>query len=265
MYADEVFVVNFAMNYILLLAAAKLCGAGAKRWRMAVAAAAGGGYAVAAALRPFLGNPVIAGAIGLAIAVGAFGMRGVARRAVAFFAVSAAVAGLAMAMFGGRLRMNLGVLAIAFGACYAAVSLALQRVARPTGGYSELEIRQGTRTIRLRALRDSGNSLKDPVTGASVAVAPLTDLLPLFERETREVLQTLNKRGAHVVLSDLGALANAPSFRLIPYNAVGVRGGLLLAFRPDGVTVDGASQNLLVAVSPTALADNVAYSALINY
>ena len=46
-YVDSLFVLNFMINYLILLGSARLAGAQMRRWRMALAAALGGGFAVA--------------------------------------------------------------------------------------------------------------------------------------------------------------------------------------------------------------------------
>ena len=53
--------------------------------------------------------------------------------------------------------------------------------------------------------------------------------------------------------------------RLLPYQAVGVECGLLLALRSDKVKVGGEDYGpLLVALSPTGLTDGGGYCALIG-
>ena len=53
--------------------------------------------------------------------------------------------------------------------------------------------------------------------------------------------------------------------RLLPYRAVGVESGLLLAIRVDRAVIGGHSQRgLLVAVSPTPVSDGGGYQALIG-
>ena len=53
--------------------------------------------------------------------------------------------------------------------------------------------------------------------------------------------------------------------RLLPYRAVGVEHGLLLAVRLDGARVGGREwKGLLLALSPTPVTDGGGYSALIG-
>ena len=65
----------------------------------------------------------------------------------------------------------------------------------------------------------------------------------------------------------LAALGNAGAkgWRLLPYRAVGVERGMLLAVKADSVTVGTENfGRLLVALSPTPVSDGGAYQALIG-
>lgn len=54
-------------------------------------------------------------------------------------------------------------------------------------------------------------------------------------------------------------------FRLLPYRAVGVEYGMLLAVRTDRVELGGRKlEGLLVALSPTPVSDGGGYQALIG-
>ena len=61
-----------------------------------------------------------------------------------------------------------------------------------------------------------------------------TCALPIWTPEEQEALSRLETEGAANCLEKLGK-----GFRLLPYQAVGVRSGLLLCFRPDSASLDG--------------------------
>ena len=71
-YADSVFALNFAADYLLLLAAGKICSVPLHRWRMALGALWGGVYALLSILFPpifaLATAKILAGAITAAIA-----------------------------------------------------------------------------------------------------------------------------------------------------------------------------------------------------
>ena len=53
-----------------------------------------------------------------------------------------------------------------------------------------------------------------------------------------------------------------PGLRLIPYRAIGVAGGLLLAVRLEGVRIGNKNADTLVAFAPEGLGGNGTYRAL---
>ena len=148
------------------------------------------------------------------------------------------------------------VLVLSFAVCYAAVSTVFRRRAKTAAR----EVRTVTvtlagRSTTVRALRDSGNDLHDPVSGLPAAVVERTAVLPLFP-----ALHALPDDAVQA-LSVLGALPECTGrVVLLPYRAVGVTGALLPAFRPDSVMIDGAPEPMLLALSVQALTSDGAFS-----
>ncbi len=112
-----------------------------------------------------------------------------------------------------------------------------------------VELEYGGKRLRLKALRDTGNCLRDPVTGRRVMVIGADaagELTGLTAQQLRAPLETM------------GAI---PGLRLIPYQAVGQKEGLLLAMRFMDVTVDTRRQSAVVAFAPEGLGSGT-YQAL---
>ena len=253
-YVDRFFLLNLLADYLLCLVSARLCGLVLRRRRYLCAALFGALYAVAALLPGlrFLSSAPGVLAAAAVTALLAFGAeRRPLRCALVFLGVSAAFGGAVWALGGARPAgiADGRVLLLAFALCYAAVRLLFSRqLTLPGRARVEVALRMGARESRFMALRDSGNALADPLTGAPVMlVTPhaLRAALP----------EAALFRGSDPV-SELQAAARVPAlagrFRLIPYAAVGAR-GLLPVFRPDGLIVDGREEGeLLVAVSPSA-------------
>ncbi|MDR0446385.1 MAG: sigma-E processing peptidase SpoIIGA [Oscillospiraceae bacterium] len=275
-YIDEIFALNAVMNYFLLLAAAGICGLPARRLRCCAGAAVGGAYAVLAALwaTPLLASPMAKLLSGLAVAFIAFGRtRRFIRQALVFFGVSAAAAGavMAAAMLGGGRglgKINPLLFAAAIILCHVTLSVVFRRAARDGGRLMTLRLSVDTREVTLRAMADTGNSLSDPVTGARAAVISARDSLPLFPEATRDAVSAAVKaavsQGSADALTALNGLGTGVVFRAIPYTAVGVANGILPAFRPTRARVDGREcRDIIVALSPNDVADNLTYSALL--
>lgn len=267
-YIDEVFLLNALMDYLLLLCSARLAGEELRRGRMAASALLGGGYAAAVFLPGwgFLSHPLckLAAAVGMTLT--AFGgSRRLLRVSLVFLGVSAAFGGgvLALQLLSGRnVVPDLKSLLLSAAGCYAFLTLIFRRGFRHGGGeLASAELRLSGRACRLTALVDTGNTLTDPHTGRPVMVAEGEKLRGLFSPGECP--------GAEELLDPVAALERRGSsprrWRLLPYRAVGMNCGLLLAVKVDGAKVGGRDYgSILVALSPTPVSDGGGYSALIG-
>ena len=271
-YADLLFLLNFIANYLLLLAAGRMAGAVLRRWRIGLGAAAGALYAILVFL-PGLGwlahwlCKLAAGVLMALIAYG--GEQYLLRVAVLFFGASAALAGavLGLELLGNvSLTLDHGVfysqldirlLLLLFVACYFVLSLFFRRIGRHGGELVGLEIALNGGVVVLTALRDTGHTLTDPATNRPVVVVywqALSKLLPDWA-DADTPIDSLERCHAD----------GSRQARLIPYRAVGVEHGMLLALRTQGVKADGKPLGkLLVALSPTPVDDGGGYQALLG-
>lgn len=276
-YVDSLFLINLVVDYITLLVAAKICAAPTPRLRLLAAAAFGALYAVASVL-PFgavLSHPLLKLAAGAGMVLAAFlGQPRLLRLTLVFFAVSAAFGGAVMAasLFGaGRFSgiltaVDMRLLVVAFGLSYIVLSLVFRRVARHRRGVIvPLTLRYGAKEVRMKALRDTGNALTDPMSGRSVIVAGVSDIRPLLPLSVTGTVSGLRTKDAVRVLEELSRQEHGMRFQLVPYSAVGTTGGMLLAFRPDEIIIDGKNKSgMLLALSPNSVSDGGTYSALLG-
>lgn len=279
-YLDAFLALNFGVNYALLACAGKLDGEPRAPGRMALGAALGAGYA-ALALAPgwgFLEHPACQAGAAVVMLLAAYGRsEKLLRTGGIFLVLSCAFGGLLLllslaretpVMAGGLLGPSLGMrgILIAAALCYGILSLVLggQFTHTRTGGeLQNLTLSRGRRTVELLALYDTGNTLRDPLTGRPVVVVEGEKLSPLLP----ELGELDRQRLAHPVelLRDLHDRAGALGLQLLPYRAVGVECGLLLALRVDRARWGGGEyRDCLTALSPTPLSDGGGYSALIG-
>ena len=134
---------------------------------------------------------------------------------------------------------------------------------RTGGELQELTLSRQGRSVTVLALRDTGNTLQDPVTGRPVVVIEgeklqtLVPELPVLDRQSL----------SHPVdlLRDLEGELGGLRLQLLPYRAVGVECGMLLALRVDRARYGPWEyRNCLTALSPTPLSDGGGYCALIG-
>ena len=188
-YVDTLFLLNAMVDYLLLLASARLAGEPLARLRFLLGAVLGGLYAVAIFLPglSFLARPPCRLAAAVLMVLAAFWKsRRLLRQVVIFFALSCAFGGgvLAIALLGGRglalsngvlySGMDLKIVLLSAAGCYGALTLIFQRTGRhtaPSGELRPVRLTLGERQVSLTALVDTGNTLTDPATGRPVLVA----------------------------------------------------------------------------------------------
>lgn len=260
-YIDSLFLLDFILDYLLLLLTGKVTGSPLRRVRLALAAALGGGYSVLCVVTalPALSHWAVKLSVGILLVLLAYGhCRRLLRCTVIFLALSAAFGGGLYAlelMLGRPLILQLPSVLLFSVAAYGVLSVAGRKLARhdPTQ-LRELTVTFGGRSVTLTALVDTGNTLTDPMTGQGVPVVEgdaLAALLPP-EADYRHPAQCFQ------------SLPDPAAFRLLPYRSVGVEVGLLLALRTDALEVDGKPlHNRLIALSPTPVSDNGSYQALL--
>lgn len=246
-YLDGVMLLNFLVDFLLLLAAGRLCGFPVRIARAMAGGALGGVYA-AFCLLPgfaFLGNFVWRTASLCAIAVVAYGYSlSALRRGLVFVFLCLALGGAVMGIGKG------GILGIV---CAAGVLCLLCCVGfrGKLGGTVHLpvELSYGERHLKLIALQDTGNTLRDPVTGQQVLV---------IGSDAAQKLTGLTQNQLQTPVESVGAI---PGLRLIPYHSVGGC-GFLLALRLQGVKIGSWQGSTLVAFAPEGLSGEGAYQAL---
>lgn len=240
---------NFLVDFLLLLGVNRLAGTAPAPGRCALAAALGGLYAGGCLLPgfSFLGN-LLWRCVSLGLMSGiAFGWRWSALGKCCLFVVlSMALGGIAMGLgkssFGGLLLCAGGLLLLCV-------------VGFRTDGQTKLlpvEVRLGGTAIRITALRDTGNTLKDPITGEAVLILgakQAKELTGLSATQLRDPVETMLKKAV-------------PGLRLIPYRTVNQPGGMLLAIRCDQVKIGGDQGGKLVALAPEDFPVQGGYQAL---
>lgn len=228
-YVDVLLAVNYTVNLVLLLAAARLSGAVVARKRLCLAALLGALGSLAIFL-PYSGgllHAVYKLALTFAMTAAAFGVaprRRLIKGLLALMASSFAFAGLMLALqffWSGVLYQN-GIVyfdisaldiilwtAVSYGGLWLFERLFLNRTAEKK--LCRVTVDLAGKQISFRALADTGNQLKEPFSGAPVMVC--------------------DGKLAQRVSDD-----HPERIRLIPCSTV-AGGTVLEAFRPDSVRI----------------------------
>lgn len=249
-YLDLFMLINFLVDFLLLLGTDRLSGFFGNGKRAAAAAALGALYS-GICLIPgfrFLGN-FLWRLVCMGLMTGiAFGWnRSTLRRGGVFVLLSMALGGLSMSMN----RQDVFTLTVSSGLIWLLCSVGF---GGRIGGreYVPLEICYGDNRVSLLALRDSGNTLRDPVTQQQVLVISQEAACRLTGLTGAQLACPLQTLLQHPL----------PGLRLIPYQAVGQSGGMLLAMRFDDVKIGSRRQSAVVAFDTGGLGSGEVYQAL---
>lgn len=253
-YVDELLFLNFTVDYFLLWLTAKLGGRAAKRKRLALGAAVG---AISAGILFFIplqkGSSLLAqAAVCAAVTAAVFSpvsKRAFFRLAGLFVLLSAVSAGAVMGLsFAGtqQIQMKNGsiyfeipisVMVIAFAAVYLLSGWTL--------GKGRAEIHRTLRTLSVQhrgnsvtfsVLYDSGNLLRDPISGKRVILLSGECALEALCL-TGEMLEQLRRLSPEQMLPCLQQWTDT-AFWLVPMETA-EGSGLLTAFRPEKLWLEG--------------------------
>ena len=249
-YLDVIILLNFLVDFLLLLGTNRLCGFPPGCLRSALAAIIGGLYGGMCLLPGFrfLGNTFWRIAFLGVMSIIAFGVcKNAVRRGAIFTLLNMALGGVAIGIGAD------GFLAVVFSALGVAAICVLGFSGKiGSANYVPVELSYGNRHMRLTALQDTGNSLTDPLTGRSVLVVGA---------DVAQKLLGLNREQL-AVPTETVISADVPGLRLIPYRTIGQAGGMLLGMRLQDVRIGNWKGSSLVAFAPEGLSEEGAYQAL---
>ena len=248
-YLDLVILLNFLVDWLLLMGTNRIVGYPPGGRRTALAAAFGAGYAAMCMLPgfQFLGN-ILWRMVSLGtMAAIAYGWNVSAlRRGLIFVLLSMALGGLALGIGKG------GFASIVFAAAALAGICALGfRTPPGVQKYQPIELMFRGKKLAATALVDTGNTLRDPITGETVTVlgADIGRKLGIPPELFNDPVTALME-------------GKLPGARLIPYRAVGQPGGMLLGIKMEQVRLNHRIISPIVAIARESIGTGEGYQAL---
>lgn len=168
------------------------------------------------------------------------------RKVVAFILLNAALEGVV----NGH-ALSVAPQRVAVSVLIALLCRVLHKKERSVCPYAHIKIRYRGRTVHVKAFRDTGNGLKDIVTGGPVLVIGpdvAFRLTGLSREELSAPLETMEDRPIE-------------GLRLIPFSSVGHSHDLMLAVRSRDTVIDGVRSDMVIAMAPEGMGR---YEALIG-
>ena len=120
--------------------------------------------------------------------------------------------------------------------------------------------------MRTKAMLDTGNQLKDPITGVPVVVVTkeaLREIIP------DNILDNIEKVMGGEWKEEEENINYRPRFRIIPFTSIGKQNGMLLGLKVDKVKLitdinEITNENVIVCIYNQKLTKANTYSALIG-
>ncbi len=273
-YIDILFLVNLAINTGIIMCTGYIMKLPRHALRILAAAAEGAAYSCLMFVCNLSAITSMAirlcfAALMIVTAYGICSVRAILKRTAVFVLLTVAqgVAMLALLYFtkagirlGGVIKNGVfyfnipaGYMVICSLGAYILIYLAEKLFKKTTArSFAKIKLRHLGKTVELKALIDTGNMLRDPLSGKKVLIAEAQKLTPLFE---------FDLKGISPVEPD----GLPKGFRLIPFSSIGKESGLLAAFVPDVIEVENSEQkDIITAVFDGTLSHSGDYDALIG-
>lgn len=249
-YADVLLVTNLFVNYALLDCSARIMKNTASRLRILFGAAAGSVYGLVIFLPELpkfveLVSRLAVTALIVFITFGYANIKKYLRCFFTFFAVSVGFGGIMLLLWitvapvgmvynNGTVYfdIDLAVLAMSVVVCFAlvsAISFFIERRA-PKESVAIVEIFHAGQSVRVNALIDTGNSLRESFSGYPVAVAEESAVRKILPQSVSEYIKG-------------NTTSESDNFRLIVHTTVSGT-GIMPAFKPDYVEIKTVSKSI---------------------
>lgn len=304
-YLDVVLIENLCMNYIILFATGFIIRTKLHHIRMLLSALIGAVYAILSYLQvfPIYSNMILKIGLSICMIYIAFfpkGLKSLMKHLLMFYLVSFVFGGCAFALlyfvkpedifmmngvYIGTYPVKIALLGgiVGFVITYIAFKVIKSRIGKKEVLY-DIEIkmeevvekskfvdekeseRKSIKIAKMKAMLDTGNGLKDPITGTPVIVVETEKLVGFLPEN---ILNHTNEIIGGDWEDNEENIGYRARFRIIPFHSIGKQNGMLLGFKVDEVKVmtdieEIVNQKVIVCLYNQKLSKTNAYSALIG-
>jgi len=286
-YIDIVFIENLCMNYIILFATAFIMKIKIHHLRLILSAALGGVYAILSYMQivQMYSNMLLKIVLSICMVYIAFipkNIKVLLKELIMFYLVSFVFGGCAFALlyfvkpqdifmkdgvYIGTYPLKIALLGgiVGFVITYIAFKVVKSKIVKKSLFYN-VELKMEERVIKIKTMLDTGNMLKDPITGVPVIVIEKEGLQGLIPND---ILKNTDK----IIGGDWEQCKESNEyrarFRIIPFTSIGKQNGMLLGFKIDEIKIytdieELVKKDAIVCIYNGQLSRNNVYSALIG-
>ncbi len=289
-YLDVVMLENLCMNYIILFATGYIMKIKMKQLRIVASSILGGAYAVVAYLEILpiyssFGMKIILSILMVYIAFRPKGVKNLFKQLIIFYLTSFAFGGCAFALlyfirpqdilmrngvYVGTYPIKVALLGgiVGFIITYIAFKIVKTKLHKKDMIY-EIKIEIEEKTLDLKAMLDTGNLLKDPISGMPVVVVEKNSLYSILPTKLLDNIEKLIGGEGESLLDQIEEKEYLSRFRMIPFSSIGKQNGLMLGFKADKVVIEKeegecVQNNIIIGIFNQTLSKSGNYCALIG-
>jgi len=289
-YLDVVLIENLCMNYIILFATGYILKIKIKHIRLIISALIGGIYSILAYTEVLeiysnIAMKLILSIVMVYVAYSPKNIKLLSKQILIFYLTSFVFGGTAFALLYfvkpqdilmqdgvliGTYPLKIALLGgiVGFTITVIAFKIVKYRISK-NDMFCEIEIFFGEKSVKLKAMLDTGNMLKDPITRMPVIVVE-KDIL--YEIIPYKILDNLEKIIGGDVPDEIYEEINVEyisKFKVIPFSSLGKQNGLLLGFKASKIvtyidTNEEELKNVIIGIYDKKLSKKDKYNALLG-
>lgn len=280
-YLDIVFLENFLLNYIIMLSTKLITSVNSKNYKLVISSALSSLYSIIIYvwnIDIWIIRFIIKVGISVQMMWIAFGRKCLIRNLVFFYLISLFFGGSAFLLlfsinpekidlkeniFVGVYPVQILIIGAILSFLFIVIISIFLRIKRNRIEFYELDIFYKGKFVKVKALLDSGNLLKEPISKKDVVIVEKEALKIFFSKEVFDDMN--NILDGKWIDSKTN---NDYLFSLIPYSSLGNNNGLLIGFKPDYIKVYAEEEYLknevYIGIYDGKLTNNNLYTSLIG-
>ena len=287
-YLDIVFLENVLMNYIIIFATGVVIKDECKKWRIFFASVLGAIYTVVMYLNiiPIYSSFIMKIVLSVVIVYVAFKVKSfkkLVKNLVIFYLVSFVFGGCVFALmyflqpqlaqirhgvFVGAYPIKVALVGglVSFAVLQVSFRIVKTKLSKKDMIY-DVQLIIGEKNVKVKALLDTGNLLKDPITRFPVIVVENKSLNGAIPEKILNNLDKILGGDIDDLTKDEKFSETISRFRMIPFSSLGKQNGLLLGIKADSVNIIldekmDKVNNAIIGIYDKSFTKNGAYTAI---
>lgn len=289
-YLDIVFLENVLMNYIIIFATGVVIRDECRKWRIFAASVLGAAYTVVMYLNviPIYSNFVMKIVLSVVIVYVAFKVKSfkkLVKNLIIFYLVSFVFGGCVFALmyflqpqmaqirngvFVGAYPIKIALIGglVAFVVLQVSFRIVKTKFSKKDMIF-DVQVVINEKIVKVKALLDTGNLLKDPITGFPVIVVEHKSLRGVIPEKILNNLDNILGGDIDELTKDEQFSKTISRLRMIPFSSLGKQNGLLFGIKADSVNIIldekiDKVNNAIIGIYDKSFTKNGAYTAILG-